>query len=160
MTQQQKTIVIRFVLVLFLTLLAVFALLHIRDLINRSEAMKAMKIIGQQIMAYKEANGLYPPESFVNDLTADLRGYGRADVTEYRGRWLTSDSGPDEILAYVYKTFGLKLTGDGYVVLRHNGRVEWMEADAFKSLLAHQQTQAELEALQQDSQLPAIKPIN
>lgn len=54
---------------------------------------------------------------------------------------------PDTILAYARKNYQF-LVGKGYIVMRLDGHVEWMEKDKFEAVLKKQQTEAEINLLQ------------
>jgi hypothetical protein len=57
--------------------------------------------------------------------------------------WIDFESPGDEILAYTEKKYPSSFLSDGFVVLRLNGRVEWMGKEEFKKLLAQQQSPME-----------------
>jgi hypothetical protein len=52
-------------------------------------------------------------------------------------------------LAYTEKKYRSLLVGKGYVVLRLDGRVEWMGKREFETLLAQHQSPMEIQMLQQ-----------
>ncbi|GAG04531.1 unnamed protein product, partial [marine sediment metagenome] len=76
-----------------------------------------------------------------------LEGHVRLGDVKYRGRWIDFESKPDEILAYSEKKYPSSLLGDGYVVLRLDGKVEWLRKQEFEEELAHRQSQKEVEIL-------------
>ncbi|MHC4890210.1 MAG: hypothetical protein ACYTEO_12195, partial [Planctomycetota bacterium] len=83
----------------------------------------------------------------------NLPGNVRLGNLQYRARWITFESTPDEILAYTEKNYNSLLVGKGYIVLRlgavlsDKGRVEWMGKQEFETLLAQQQSPEEVEML-------------
>jgi len=61
------------------------------------------------------------------------------------GRWIKFDSPPDTILAYTRVDYRSLFSRPGAIVLRFDGRIEWMDKASFDKLLAGQQTPLELE---------------
>jgi hypothetical protein len=88
-----------------------------------------------------------PSESYVNSVKEDLEGYVRLGGLQYRGLWIDFESTNDEILAYAKRDYHSLLVGKGYVVLRLDGRVEWLGTEEFETLLATQQSRAEMDML-------------
>ncbi len=147
MTRRQRNIIINFVSVIIITSIAIAALINFRDYVNWSESMQAMNQLSRIILNYRKAHGSVPPESYINDVTEELRGKVRLGQIIYRARWLDFDAPPDEILAYVYKKHNSLFVHNGYIVLRLDGRVEWMEPKEFEKLLAKQQKPMEKELI-------------
>jgi hypothetical protein len=139
MTRRQRNIVINFVSVIVITTIAIIALINFKDYVNWSESMQAMDQLSRIALNYRKEHGSVPPESYINDVTEELQGKVRLGRVIYRARWIDFDAPPDEILAYVKKEHNSLFMHDGYIVLRLDGRVEWMEPKAFKELLAKQQ---------------------
>jgi hypothetical protein len=133
------------VFILTATVVAVAAIVNVKDYINRSEAMRAMQQLGDKVLTYRKETGSLPSRSYVNDIKETLEGYVRIGNVKYRALWIDFQAGPDTIVAYSFKEFMSWLVRDGYVVLRLDGRVEWMSKDRFEKLLALQQTQIERE---------------
>jgi hypothetical protein len=148
MNRRQKAILKDFAAVIIATAIAVVAMINLKDWVNRSEAMRAMEHLGQIVTEYRKDHGRVPPEPYVNGIKKKLRGYARLDDLKYRARWLNLDSTPDEILAYNKKIYRSSILSEGSVVLRLDGRVEWMKKQPFESLLAQQQSPLEIEMLQ------------
>jgi hypothetical protein len=145
MNRHQRRIIINFVSVIVITAVAIIALINFKDYVNWTESMQAMQQLSQIVDNYRKAHGMVPPESYINDVTEELQGRARLGRIIYRARWLDFDAGPDEILAYVKKTHNSFLVHSGYIVLRLDGRVEWMEPEKFEELLDKQQTPMEKE---------------
>jgi type II secretory pathway pseudopilin PulG len=148
MNRRQKSILINFITVIVITAAAVVAMVNFKDWVNRSEAMRAMEQLGQVVLWYRKDRGSVPPESYVNGIKENLQGYVRLGTLQYRAQWLDFDSSPDEILAYTEKKYR-SVIGKGFIVLRLDGRVEWMEREPFKTLLAQQQSPEEIEILEE-----------
>ena len=144
MQKRQKLILIRFTVVIIVTVVAVVAMISFKDWVNRSESMLAMDSLGKIILKYRAENGSVPPESYVNSIKTNLPGNVRlGDLFRYRALWLSFDSPPDTILAYAPKRYRSLILKNGAIVLRLNGRVEWLDMKDFETLLAKQQTPLE-----------------
>jgi len=149
MNRRQKSLLVSFVTVTVITGVFVFAMINIRSVVNKSEAMRAMRSLGRNVLKYRERTGALPPESYVNNIRKELPGNVRLGQLHYRAQWIGIDVTDDTVLAYVYKNYGSLLVGSGYIVLRLDGRAEWMKKDVFEKLLSKQQSQTEIELLQQ-----------
>jgi len=149
MNKRQKAILVEFIIVIVITAVAVVAMLNFKDWVNRSEAVRAMEHLGQIVLQYRKNHGSVPPESYVDGIKEDLEGYVRLGDLRYRARWLDFESTPNEILAYTERNYRSLLVGKGYVVLRLDGRVEWMGKREFETLLAQHQSPMEIQMLQQ-----------
>ncbi len=148
MNKRQKAILIDFTTVIVATAIAVLAMIIFKDWINRSEATRAIQQLGQTVLQYRKDHGSVPPESYVDRIKENLEGHVRLGSLQYRARWIDFESTPDEILAYTEKNYRSLFFGKGFIVLRLNGTVEWMEEEQFKTLLAQQQSPIEKELTQ------------
>jgi hypothetical protein len=147
MNKRQKAILIEFTAVAVVTVIAVVAMVNLKDWLNRAEAMRALEQLGQIVLDYRSARHSVPPESYVDQLRTDLEGHVRLGNLRYRGLWIDFESGPDEILAYTEKDYRSFVAGKGYIVLRLDGRVEWLDKAEFETLLAQQQSPMEIQML-------------
>ena len=127
MNKRQKIILAEFVSVIVITVIAVVAMINFKDWINRSEAMRAMEQLGQMALQYRKEHGFVPPKTWVDNQRKNLPGNVRLGRLQYRALWIDSESTPDEILAYTERNYHSLFVGEGYVVLRLDGRVEWMD---------------------------------
>lgn len=143
MNKRQKSILINFIAVIIVTAIAVVAMVNLKDYINRSEAIKAMEHLGRLVLQYRKEQGLVPPQSYVDSIRGQLEGSVRLSNLQYRARWVDFDCPDDTILAYSPKEYPSSYLNDGYVVLRLNGTVEWIEKEEFQTLLYRQQTPEE-----------------
>ena len=143
MNRRQKDVLINFVVVITITVVVVIGIINFKDWINRSEARRAMEHLGQIALKYRQEHGTVPPEFHVERIKTTLEGHARLGKLTYRARWIELDSTPDEILAYIRKDYSSLLFSAGYLVLRLDGRVEWMGAEEFEKLLAQQQSPME-----------------
>jgi hypothetical protein len=147
MNRRQKAILSDTTTVLVITAIAVAAMVNIKNWVNRSEAMRAMEHLGRIVLQYREKYGSVPPESYIDRIKEELEGHVRLGEVIYRARWIDFESTPDEILAYTKRCYSSWLFGKKYIILRLNGRVEWMDKQKLDTLLAQQQSSQELEML-------------
>jgi len=150
MNERQKKIIRDFTTVIAITFIVIFAVINIRDWINHSEAMLAMKHLGKIVLQYRKESGFVPSESYIDNIKEDIKGQVRIGDLRYRALWIDMDCTDDEILAYTEQSYRSPFFHSGYIVLRLDGRVEWMENDEFEKLLAKQQKPGEI--LMQKSQ--------
>ena len=149
MNRRQKAILVEFIAVIAITAIAVVAMINFKDWVNRSEAMRAMEDLGQEVLKYRKKHGSVPPESYVDSIKEKLEGHARLGNLRYRARWVDFESTQDEILAYTERTYPSSLLGNGFIVLRLDGRVEWMGKEEFETLLAQQQSTMEIQMLRE-----------
>jgi len=147
MNKRQKAILLEFVTIILATVIAVIAMINFKDWVNRSEAIGAMEQLSQEVLRYRKEYGAVPPESYVTAIKRNLKGWVRLGDLKYRAQWIDLEATPDEILAYTERKYPSSLLKDGYVVLRLDGRVEWMGKQQFENLLAQQQSKTEIDML-------------
>ena len=151
MKKRQKSMLIEVIVVVTITTLAVLAMINFKDYVNKSEATKSFHQLSGIIKDYKEKYGSIPPESYLQQIKDDLQGSLRLGGLQYRSRWIDFDSPPDTILAYTERNFRSPFVDSGYVVLKLNGQVQWMEKKEFEQILATQQTPQEIESLKKEA---------
>jgi len=144
MNRQQKNLIIDILIIVVATSIAVSAMFTFKDWVNRNEAVRAVNHLGQLVLEYKNRYGSIPPQSYIDDVKNTLEGYVRVGDLQYRARWIDIDCSGDEILAYTEKFYHSPFSASGYIVLRLNGRVEWMDVKDFKALLTKQQSPLEV----------------
>ncbi len=144
LAKRQKIIVAKIVAVIVFTILAVFTMYNVKDFINRRESMLAMTQIGEYIVEYKKVNGSRPSQSNIEEYQKRTEGGVRLGNVEYRAIWINYDAPADTILAYVRKNYHTLLLKSGVIVLRLDGKVEWMEPTVFENQLKSQQTEEEI----------------
>ena len=147
MNKRQRAILIEVASVLILTAVAVVAMINFKDYINRSESIKAMTSVGQIIAQYQREYNRVPPESVVLTEMRNIPGAARLPGIVYRGLWINLEAEPNDILAYAEKNYPASLFDDGYVVLRFDSNVVWMDCEEFEALLAQQQTEMETKTM-------------
>ena len=145
MNKLQKQILANFAVVTVVTATAVVGMVELKNLVNRSEAMRAIESLGRVVSDYKQKKGSIPPESHVDGIIKSLEGQLRLGNLRYRAQWIAFDSPPDTILAYARKNYRSLFSRPGAIVLRLDGRIEWMDKANFDKLIAGQQTPMELE---------------
>jgi len=145
MNRRQKTILIDFVTVIVITAATVVAMINFKDWVNRSESLRAMEHLSKIVQQYRKEHGSIPPQSYIDSIKETLAGGARLGILQYRGRWIDSESPQDTILAYSKKNYGSSFLENGFVVLRFNGQVEWIEKQKFLSVLTKQQSPAEIQ---------------
>lgn len=138
----------KFASIVAITAIAVAVMIQFRSWVNRSEAMRAMEHLGRIVLQYRKVNGSVPPQSYVDNVKESLEGNVRLGNLIYRARWISFDSTEDEILAYTEKSKRSLLFDEGFIVLRLDGRVEWIGKEEFKTLLAQQQNPMETQIMQ------------
>lgn len=141
--RRQKALLTESLLVLAATVLAVIGLIHLKDYVNRSEALRAMGQLGGQILEYRRQYGSLPPESYVNSIKSRVEGAVRMGAVRYRALWIGLNAPAETLLAYSCKRYRTSLLEDGYVVLHLDGTVEWMAVPQFTDLFAAQRVFAE-----------------
>ena len=147
MNKRQKKIVTDFATIIIITVIAVAAMINFKDWVNRSEAMLAMENLGRIVLQYKDEHGAIPPESYLDSVRNTLQGRARLGEINYRALWIAFDATGDEILAYSLKESHSLFIDDGFIVLKLNGNVEWMNENQLNYLLEKQQTSYEIEML-------------
>jgi len=150
MNRRQKAILRNTTTVIAITAIAVVAMINLKNWVNHSEAMRAMEHLGRIVLQYRQNYGSVPPESYIDRIKEELEGHVRLGKVIYRAQWIDFESTPDEILAYTEKHHSSWLFGKRYVVLRLDGRVEWMDKQELEALLAQQQSSQELEILHKE----------
>jgi len=141
--RRQRALLIESILVVAATTAAVIGMIHLKDHVNRSEAIRAMEGLGKLVLEYRKEHGSLPPQSYVDSVKGDVEGAVRMGNVKYRALYIGLDAPDDTILAYSEKRHPSSLLKDGYVVLRLSGAVEWMPTAEFTRLFAQQRTAAE-----------------
>ena len=147
MNKRQKDILIDCAIVIVVTVIAIVSMINFKDWVNRSEAIRAMQHLAQIVLRYRNEHGAVPPQSYVDSIRENLEGHVRLGKLIYRAQWLDLESTPDEILAYSEKNYR-SFIGKGFVVLRLDGTVEWLDKKKFQTILNQQQTPLEIQMLQ------------
>jgi hypothetical protein len=144
MIRRQKALLKEVIAVIALTAIAVVVMTNLKHWINRSDTMRAMEQLGRRVLKYRKDNGVLPSESYAAGIKKQIDARVPLENLRYRALWIDFEATPDEILAYTEKDYPSSLLRDGYVVLRLDGRVEWMGKRQFEELLAQQQDEVEM----------------
>ena len=151
MNRRQKSLIINFVLVVSATLIFMGIIINLRDWVNKSEAIRGMQILSDEVIKYRKKNNSTPPGSYISRLQKEL-GIVRLGTFCYRAQWIGYNAEPDEILAYSRMEFK-SLLNKGCVVMRLDGRVEWMAIEEFEKLLSEQQDEMEKSYYEADASI-------
>lgn len=139
MNKRQKALLTESVIIIVITAAAVVAMINLKQWVSRTEAIQVMEQLGQVVLQYRKEHGSLPSGDDVKGIQDKLQEEVRLDKLQYRAQWIDVDSVPEEILAYTEKRFRASFLSDGYVVLRLDGRVDWMNKEEFQKLLGQQQ---------------------
>jgi len=151
LNKQQKKLVVNVVIVTIFTVVMVVGFANIKNVINRSESIRAMELLSKEILQYRKNHGSLPPEYHVKRFT-DVIGAVRITNFRYRATWIEFGAEPmTTILAYSQKNYR-GFVEAGYIVLWLDGKVEWMKEKQFKQILDKQQKQQELQWIQEHLQ--------
>ena len=135
MNRREKAIITKIVFVTVTTFVLVVVFENFKDVINRSEATRAIEAIGKTVLQYRKDNGYLPPQNYVDRIKQGVAGSVRLGKLSYRALYINIGAKPDEILAYTGKNYKSLFVSDGYVVLRLNGQVEWIDTQSFEEEL-------------------------
>jgi hypothetical protein len=152
LNRKQKKLLANVVIVVAFTTAMVVGFANIKNVINRSEATRAIGILGKEILQYRQKYGSLPPETYVKQYEEAIGAVRLSDL-QYRAQWIEYGADPNTtILAYSEKNYRGFVKG-GYLVLWLNGKVEWISnKKQFEKILAAQQQQQELQWLQEHLQ--------
>jgi hypothetical protein len=128
---RKKKVLIDVMVVLVITAVAVVGIIHLKDYINRRDALLAVEQLGEKILAYRKSLGSLPPEGTVQALMSEVSGRTRLGRFTYRAPWITPQSEPDTLLAFTQQDYSSPIVNNGYIVLRLDGTVQWMDAKQF-----------------------------
>lgn len=145
MNRRQKALLREVIVVLVVTAVAMVIMINFKDVINRSETMRAMEHLGEIALQYRKQSGSLPPESYIHSIRETLEGHARLTNLLYRAQWIDFDAKPEEVLAYTKKNYPFSLLSNGYIVLHLDGSVDWMTKEQFDELLPQAKRQRETE---------------
>jgi hypothetical protein len=148
LNRKQKKLLVNVVIVVAFTTAMVVGFANIKNVINRSEATRAIGILGKEILQYRQKYGSLPSETYVKQYQEAIGAVRLSDL-QYRAQWIEYGADPNTtILAYSEKNYRGFVKG-GCLILWLNGKVEWIEKTEFKKILTAQQQQQELQWLQE-----------
>ena len=139
---------INIIFVFLFTIITIAGLATVKNSINKSEAIRAMKLLGQKVLSYRQKYGSLPSQryamQFINEISAV-----RLMNLQYRAQWIEYGANVHKtVLAYSKKDYK-GLVKAGYIVLWLDGRVEWMKPSEFELILRSQQKKDELDYLKE-----------
>jgi hypothetical protein len=143
LNKRQKSLIYNSIFVVVITAATIIGMFNFKDYVNRKESMRAMHHLSQICLNYRKENNMVPSTHYIENIKKQLEGAARASQIVYRGRWITFGATGDEILAYLKKDYDSSFLSSGYIVLRLDGRVEWMKGEEFQKVLSQQQSPEE-----------------
>ena len=153
MNKAQKKLIKNLIGTVVVIVVFIFGFGNFKDYVNKSEAIRAFRQLGQEVLKYRKETGQLPSEATIANLKEQLEGSARVGTIDYRAQYISIDSPPDTIVAYTEKEYQW-LIKSGFVVLLLDGRVLYLVPKEFNDLLKKQQTAFEVEQMQK-SQKPA-----
>jgi len=111
----------------------VLLMVGMREQTNRSEALRAMKLLGEAVQTFRQENGRLPTAGEVQEFDLKARGSRTVQFTYDESRVL-ADSPPQTPLAYS-PLFRLHYLPSGHAVLRLDGPEEWLTPEELRARL-------------------------
>lgn len=145
MNRFQKRVILKASVVVLVTISFVVGMAEFKNVVNRSEATRAMEDLGGKILSYRKEHGAVPSQNHIDQIKKTLAGQARLGDLHYRARWIGFEADDKEILAYTSKGYDSLLTGAGAIFITLDGQVQWMNKDEFGELLGGQQSELEKE---------------
>jgi len=143
MNKKQRGMLVRLVVVIVITVGMVFAMVNVKEVVNKKEAMLAAKNLNIEILKYKQANNKWPLKNYVDEKAEQVRGRARLGEVKYRGDALGYVSSED-IVFYIKRDYSGLFLDDGYIVAKVSGKVEWLGDEEFNLLMSLKWTAEEL----------------
>jgi type II secretory pathway pseudopilin PulG len=138
MNRRQRALLIESLIVVGVALVAITALINLKDWTNRREALRAMANISQQVQTYEREHGSIPTPDYIDSLKESAPGRARLGKLKYPVLSTEQNSPDSAILAYTQQRYRSFLIHSGYVVLFRNGQVSWMLPEQFQSVFTEQ----------------------
>ena len=148
MNKRQKNLLTNLIFILIITVGFVVFMANVRNSVNSSGAVRAMKLLGEEALKYRRNYGSLPGEPHIETVRKNL-GIVRLGEIHYRAQWI--DFGADAnstVLAYKIKPVK-KFFRKYYVVLRLDGRVELCGKVEFEKIRYEQQKEIEAKWLRE-----------
>ncbi|HBR19326.1 MAG: hypothetical protein WC765_09410 [Phycisphaerae bacterium] len=151
MDRRQKKLVANIVVVIAFTAAMVAGFANVKNVINRSEAMRAMELLGKEVLSYRQTYGSLPSENYAKQFAEQI-GAVRLGDFQYRAQWIEFGCDPNAtILAYTEKKYS-GVIKSGAAVLWLNGKTEWIDKQRFCEIMKSLQNKQELRWIQQHLQ--------
>lgn len=135
LNKRQLSVIRHFLFVIIVTLLFIFGLINLRDGLNRSEMQREMEVFATAVKDYRQQNKALPPESWVQP---QVRNFVRLGGVQYRAKSILYDSPPDTIIASCKQRTYSVFVKTAYIVLRLDGRVEWLSPPVYEKTIKEQ----------------------
>jgi len=143
MNNRQKHLIINLISIVTITTVFVIIMMNVKDMLNKSESMTAMNQIGREIIKHRKLNNSLPPEHVIQQNRPNIAGSARLGTLHYRAMWIGYDADDNTILAYTKKNYRSFFLKSGYVVLKLDGSVEWINEREFEELFKDQKSPTE-----------------
>jgi hypothetical protein len=151
MDRRQKKLAVNTVVVIAFTVAMVAGFANVKNLINRSEAMRAIDMLGKEVLLYKQTYGSLPSENYARQFAEQI-GAVRLGDFQYRAQWIEFGCDPNAtILAYTEKNY-TGFVKSGAAVLWLSGKTEWIDKEHFGEIIKSQQKKQELRWIQEHLQ--------
>ena len=147
MNKKQRAMLIRLVLVIVITVGMVFAMVNVKEVVNKKESMLAARNLNFEILKYKQTNNKWPLQSYVDEKAKQIQGRTRLGKVEYRASMFDYVGSNDVVVFYIKREYSGPFIGSGYIVAKVNGKVEWLTEQDFDILMSLQWTVEELKKL-------------
>ena len=157
MDRRQKKLIANIVVVIAFTAAMVAGFANVKNIINRSEAMRATELLGKEILSYKHTYGSLPSENYARQFIEQI-GAVRLGDFQYRAQWIEFGCDPNAtILAHAEKKYA-GFVKSGVVVLWLSGKTEWIDKKHFGEIIKAQQKKQELRWIQEHLQNDNDRP--
>ncbi len=123
MNKHQKQLLARFCIVMALTIALIAALSQYRNVVNKSEAIKAMDVLSMEIAKYDLFHGELPPKDYILEVINRYKLF-RIGSVKCRSQWIEPGSGPETILLFSKKNYNSLFVKSGYVYLTKEDMLE------------------------------------
>ena len=149
MNKKQRSMLLRLGAVIVITAAMVIAMVNIKEVVNKKEAMLAAKNLNIEILKYKQANNKWPLQSYVDEKAEQVYGRARLGNFEYRGGLLGYVGSDDTVVFYIKRDYSGMFLDSGYIAAKVSGEVEWLSEQEFDSLMSFQWTVEELKKMKE-----------
>ncbi len=123
MNKRQRQLLVRFCIVMALTIALIVGLSQYRNVVNKSEAIRSMNILSIEIAKYNLYHGELPSSSYISDIIARY-GLLRVGPVECRSQWIEPGSGPETILLFSKKNYNSLFVKSGYIYITKEDMLE------------------------------------
>lgn len=148
MNRAQKNLLTNFIIVLVITMSFVVFMTNVRSSINTSEAVRAMELLGKEVLKYRQQYGSLPSELYLESIKKKF-DIVRLGSIHYRAQWIRYGADKQNtILAYTTEP-SKKFFKSYHIILWLDGRVEKYPEAEFEKIRNQQQNETEIEWLRE-----------